>query len=148
MPTDGAADEHMKRTRSYTSMGSPAMTDIINQYMTSHERYNTPTSALQQVHDANRPLSRSSTRQSVSFETIPAWAKAETTRTEDAHSDVDSALSRVASRAEAVSEVIPEVTIVYTDNARAAGGEEEVATQDEDSVTVPSQTQLAQSQGN
>ena len=115
----GDADD-MKRTRSYTSMGSPAMTDIINQYMTSHERYNTPTSALQQVSDANRPLSRPSTQHSVRFEAIPAWAKAETAR--DDNSEIDSA-SRVASRVEVTSDV-PEVRISYPGNDDDAAAEE------------------------
>ena len=51
------------------------LTEILNQYMNGQERFNTPTSILQNATDAPRPFSGASTRQSVRFENIPAWAK-------------------------------------------------------------------------
>ena len=105
----------MRPNRSYTSMGSPAMTEILNQYMNGQERFNTPTSILQRASDAQRPFSGTSTRQSVRFENIPAWAK---DNGED--TDVDIAPPNPAptpSRLAAEKAVLPSVHIVTMSNA-------------------------------
>ena len=106
---------------------SPSMSEIINQYMTPHERYNTPSSALQPVTDANRPMSRSSTRASVRFERIPDWARAETAEQGrrsgaggggEYESEVEPVSRAQSSVMERVAEV-PAVHIKYSDKVDA-----------------------------
>ena len=104
--------------QSHIYIESPSMSEIINQYMTPHERYNTPSSALHRVPDVNGPMSRSSTRQSVRFEKIPDWARAETEQGREYESEIDT-VSRAEStmeraRGERATEV-PAVHIKYSD---------------------------------